>query len=98
MSAAELCGFLQDTSWLDVYLSEIPHIIYEEERLDDSPAALYTTIANKGNEAMAYLQFIIDFYDRLPQNVLFIHGNRQAANISYDVNSLIILVQLLRHE
>jgi hypothetical protein len=67
---------MQDTSWLDVYLNEYPHIIYEEDRFEDSQGAQYLTIANKGNEAMAYLQFIIDFYDQLPQNVLFIHGNR----------------------
>eukprot|EP00884_Botryococcus_braunii_P008306 jgi/Botrbrau1/17477/Bobra.0054s0064.1 len=68
----------EDTSWLDVYLNEFPHIIYEEDRFEDSQGAQYLTIANKGNEAMAYLQFIIDFYDQLPQNVLFIHGNRHA--------------------
>ena len=27
---------------------------------------------------MAYLQFIIDYYDRLPQTMVFMHGQRDA--------------------
>lgn len=46
----------QDTSWLDVYLSDIPHIIYQAEDLDQTEGAQHATVANKGDEAMAYLQ------------------------------------------
>ena len=37
--------------------------------------ALHTTAVNKGNEATIYLQYIIDHYDELPQQVIFSHGN-----------------------
>lgn len=33
---------------------------------------------NKGTEAMGYLQFIIDYFDRLPASIAFIHGGRCA--------------------
>ena len=32
--------------------------------------------ANKGHEAMAYLTYIIDNYDRLPSIILFLHAHR----------------------
>lgn len=67
---------LQDTSWLDVYLSEVPHIIYQVDDVENTQGAQHATVANKGNEAMAYLQFIIDYYDRLPPTIAFIHGDR----------------------
>lgn len=31
--------------------------------------------ANRGREAMAYLTFIIDYYDALPEVTAFVHGN-----------------------
>ena len=38
--------------------------------------AQHRTLANKGNEAMAYLQFILDYWERLPASIAFIHGHR----------------------
>jgi len=35
---------------------------------------LYVSI-NKGNEAMAYLDYIVKFYDVLPEYTLFLHGH-----------------------
>ena len=35
----------------------------------------YYVPVNKGNEAMAYLSFIIDHYDDLPDRMLFLHGH-----------------------
>jgi hypothetical protein len=68
--------FVQDTSWLDVYLSDIPHVVYQVDDPEWTRGALHRTVRNKGNEAMAYLQFIIDYYDRLPQSMVFLHGHR----------------------
>ena len=62
----------EDTSWLDVYLSDVPHIVYQ---VADS-AAKYTTQTNKGNEATPYLQYIIDNYDNLPKSIVFSHGHK----------------------
>ena len=70
--------WLQDTSWLDVYLSDIPHVVYHNADPRDTQGAQHRTLANKGNEAMGYLQFIVDYYDRLPASIAFIHGHRCA--------------------
>ena len=67
---------LQDTSWLDSYVSEIPHVVYQIDNPDETKGAQHATVADKGNEAMAYLQFIIDYYDNLPQSIVFMHGHR----------------------
>lgn len=67
---------LQDVSWLDVYLSDIPHLIYQVDSPNNTRGAQHATLANKGNEAMGYLQFIIDYYDRLPASAVFLHGYR----------------------
>lgn len=42
----------------------------------DNPRATLQTPANKGNEAMAYLTYIIDYYDRLPPISIFLHAHR----------------------
>ena len=70
------CAALQDTSWLDMYLSDVPHIVYQVDDPKKTKGAQHATLANKGNEAMAYLQFIIDYYDRLPASIAFIHAHR----------------------
>ena len=69
---------MQDTSWLDVYLSDIPHVVYQVGDPSASIGAQHATLANKGNEAMAYLQFILDYWERLPASVVFLHGHRWA--------------------
>ena len=42
---------------------------------------------NKGTEAMGYLQFIIDYYEKLPASIAFIHGGRCAVGDSWVVVS-----------
>jgi hypothetical protein len=56
-----LSGFAQDTSWVNVYLPEIPYIVYEVNELHLTVDMQYKAVVNKGREAMAYLQFILDF-------------------------------------
>ena len=60
----------EDTSWLDIYLGRIPHIVYQ---VTDANAE-HTTQLNKGKEAMPYLQYIIDQYEQLPDVSVFTHG------------------------
>lgn len=67
---------MQDTSWLDVYLSEIPHVVYQVDDWEKTEGAQHRTLVNKGNEAMAYLQFLLDYWGRLPASVVFLHGHR----------------------
>jgi hypothetical protein len=64
----------EDTSWLPVYFPEWKQSVYV---VDDAKAAL-TVPLNKGHESMVYLTYIIDNYDSLPDNVLFLHASRFA--------------------
>ena len=60
----------EDVSWLSVHLGDMHHIVYETDKARAGRHAQN----NKGNEAMPYLQYIIDNYDRLPQHSVFSHG------------------------
>lgn len=46
-------------------------LIYEKEK----PECKYNIPVNKGNEASAYLKYIIDFYDELPEYTFFVHDD-----------------------
>ncbi|KIW89273.1 uncharacterized protein Z519_10126 [Cladophialophora bantiana CBS 173.52] len=78
----------EDASWLDKDLPELPRKIYTV----DSPH--YSGLpANKGNEAMAYLTYIIDHYDSLPDIVLFFHPPKKSwhNNIVLDTDTAITI-------
>jgi hypothetical protein len=64
----------EDTSWLDEELPDTPKAVYV---VDDWWAPLRPP-KNKGNEAMVYLSYIIDHYDKLPDISIFIHAHRSA--------------------
>ncbi|OAX83515.1 hypothetical protein ACJ72_02130 [Emergomyces africanus] len=61
-----------DTSWLIENLPEWKLNIY----VVDDPDARLTVPKNKGREAMVYLTYIIDNYERLPKYMVFIHSQR----------------------
>ncbi|KAL1305164.1 hypothetical protein AAFC00_002086 [Neodothiora populina] len=69
-------GRLQNQSieWVEAELPDWHHAIYT---VDDPDAPLHTAI-NKGNEANAYLTYIIEHYDRLPSIIAFIHGHHRS--------------------
>jgi hypothetical protein len=48
------------------------HVIYEV----DNPEAKLRVPMNKGKEAMSYLTYIIDHYDRLPSTIAFVHSHK----------------------
>ncbi len=54
---------------------------------------LYVSV-NKGNEAMAYLDYIVKFYDVLPEYTLFLHGHyldwHQRTPIDKIINNIIL--------
>jgi hypothetical protein len=64
----------EDISWLDEELSDTPKAIYV---VDDKKAPLHPP-KNKGNEAMVYLSYIIDHYNKLPDISIFVHAHRWA--------------------
>jgi len=61
-----------DVSWIARELPDLETAIYV---VDDPQAPLHVP-RNKGREAMVYLTYIIDHYDRLPDTVLFFHPHQ----------------------
>ncbi|KAH0845675.1 hypothetical protein FOPE_11998 [Fonsecaea pedrosoi] len=63
----------EDTSWLDRDLPDLPKKIYSIDATDsDSGSGNGPSATNRGSEeAVAYLTYIIDHYDALPDIVLF---------------------------
>ncbi|KAI9850296.1 MAG: hypothetical protein M1838_005938 [Thelocarpon superellum] len=62
----------EDTSWVEAELPDWGRAIYT---VDDINATLHTPM-NRGNEGMAYLTYVIEHYDCLPELVLFLHAHR----------------------
>ncbi|KAF2502337.1 hypothetical protein BU16DRAFT_554403 [Lophium mytilinum] len=80
----------ENSTWLSSYFPEWEKNIYAV----DDPSAPLTVPKNKGRESMVYLTYIIEKYDDLPDNVLFIHPNRyQWHNDDPDYDGL----PMLRH-
>ncbi len=75
----------EDLSWLK--RSPYPVVVCSKSL---TPAALAfdtrcSTTVNKGFEASAYLRFIVEYYNRLPQNVVFIHGHEKDWHQNLDI-------------
>ncbi|KAH8724088.1 hypothetical protein GQ44DRAFT_740542 [Phaeosphaeriaceae sp. PMI808] len=80
----------ENVTWLDKYFPQWEKNIYHV----DDPNSRLTVPKNKGRESMVYLTYIIEHYDELPHNVLFIHPNRyQWHNDDPDYDGL----PMLRH-
>jgi hypothetical protein len=65
---------VEDISWLDVKLGDIDHLVYQH--LD--PEAVHNVDFNNGREASAYVSYIIENYDKLPNMLIFMHGHEQS--------------------
>lgn len=91
----------KDNSWVEKELGDLLHdgslgtAFYVT---DDTSAPLHTP-ANKGHEAMAYLSYIIDSYDSLPDISIFVHAHREAWHNNYllDMSSS-LMIRHLNHE
>jgi hypothetical protein len=66
-----VAGYMFNTDWLNEYLSHYPHVVYTKM----NNTAKYNVPHNVGQEAHMYLQFIIDYYDKLPVHTAFLHGH-----------------------
>lgn len=67
-----LCHWREDLSWLQH--QPYPAIVYEKK----NDGTRHATPRNTANEASAYLKFIVDYYDRLPEFAVFLHSHRYA--------------------
>lgn len=63
----------ENTSWVADRLPDFARYIY----VNDDPEAEFTVPKNHGNELMAYLTFIIDHYDKLPEIMFFVHAHER---------------------
>ena len=79
----------EDVSWLDRELGDIlaPNGPFEKAiyATDDTSAPLHTP-SNKGHEGMAYLTYIIDRYDSLPDVSMFLHAHQIAWHNNHILN------------
>lgn len=62
----------EDVSWLKCLPQNVDAVVYQSK---DSSAPHF--IENVGNEASKYLSYIVENYDALPDNVLFMQAGRQ---------------------
>ena len=71
----------EDVTWMATHLQGLlPFVVYNTK---DSTANHYTPVQN-GNEAAAYLQFIVDYYDCLPASMAFIHAHQRDMKVAPD--------------
>jgi hypothetical protein len=65
-----IARYKEDTDWVSK-LNKFKNIfIYEKEKPDKEP---YNIPKNRGGEASAYIRFIIDNYDNLPNHLVLLH-------------------------
>jgi uncharacterized protein YifN (PemK superfamily) len=79
----------EDISWLALNFPDIPHLVYQKS--EDSTTcngAPLCSYPNVGAEAPAYLQYILDFYETLPNVTVFLHGHQSAWHESNIVQKL----------
>lgn len=72
----------EDLEWLKK--SKWPVIVIDKEGADPSWVKPQHIIPNKGKEATAYLKYIIENYDELPDHVAFIHGHEESYHQKHD--------------
>jgi hypothetical protein len=80
----------EDLSWL-IQQDLFDYKIYSKNKNNTSQLPLDKTFfcINKGFEASSYLQFIIDYYNELPNYVAFIHGHKNSYHQVDDTLNLI---------
>lgn len=79
----------EDLTWLNSNgLEYVPRVLYQRH---DANAPYYSP--NHGNEAGVYLQFIVEHYDALPEQVVFLQGD--PAN-HVDMGTLLETIRCLR--
>ena len=72
----------EDLEWLTK--SKFPVVLIDKEGADPSPFVPQHVIPNLGRENTAYLKYIIENYDNLPEAVAFIHGHETADHQRHD--------------
>ncbi|CAI7607661.1 hypothetical protein PCG10_006452 [Penicillium crustosum] len=82
----------ENTDWLEDELPEWQHAVY----LVDDPEADLQVEQNKGKESSAYLQYILDNYDKLPEYMVFLHAHRHSGHVEFWEQDNVLTVQRLQ--
>jgi hypothetical protein len=82
--------------WLNTLSDRYQLCVYTADAQEDSTSMNLQVPANRGHEAMAFLTFIIDNYDTIPEaGAVFVHGSRFSwHNDSPDYDNLALLRSL----
>ncbi|RFU27535.1 hypothetical protein B7463_g8805, partial [Scytalidium lignicola] len=85
-----------DTKWLDRLANKYHFCIYTADAPLDKTTTSLQVPENRGHEAMAYLTFLIDNYNRIPSaGAVFVHGSRWSwHNDSPDYDNVNLLAAL----
>ncbi|KAK9812053.1 hypothetical protein WJX73_001397 [Symbiochloris irregularis] len=81
-----VAGSYEDTCWMTKHIS-IPFLVYHQSDMED----VAHTFQPGANEAGGYLRFIAEYYDCLPEVILFAHPHRKSnwhssESLDYNVN------------
>ncbi|KAK4868544.1 hypothetical protein LT330_006746 [Penicillium expansum] len=82
----------EDTNWLEDELPEWQHAVY----LVDDPEASLQVEQNKGKESSAYLQYILDNYEKLPEYMVFLHAHQYSGHVEFWEQDNVLTVQRLQ--
>ncbi|KAF2272155.1 uncharacterized protein EI97DRAFT_386417 [Westerdykella ornata] len=64
----------EELRWMEADLPGVDVVVYEV----DNPKAQRKIPKNKGREAMVYLTYLIDNYNKLPDTIIFMHSHKHA--------------------
>lgn len=56
------------------------------------------TPTNKGNEASSFLEYIIKYYDDLPECMIFVHGHQNAWHHKKNMDDILSVLDVWEHE
>ncbi|KAJ5795328.1 hypothetical protein N7457_001927 [Penicillium paradoxum] len=82
----------ENTDWLEDGLPEWQHAVYTV----DNPEAPLSVERNKGKESNAYLQYILDNYDKLPEYMVFLHAHQFSNHVEFWEQDNVLTVQKLQ--
>jgi len=83
-----VAGTRHKAEWLNDVGSDVESIIYQQEHPDEPN--FYT---RHGNEVGAYLRFLIDYYNCLPNVTAFVHGHEDEGWHSFNMRDTIRALQ-----
>lgn len=72
----------EDLTWLTK--SPFPVVLIDKVGSDPSPFVAQHVIPNQGREASAYIKYIVENYDSLPEAVAFIHGHETSVHQKHE--------------